>query len=116
MMDNIVQKIVKLVNRNIDFKVYDLIENNGLNIDSLQFYDNYKNTISFSNYFKSIIDNLESERLNILNKYNVEEEYYNFGRHNITIKDYSELFNVSKYIVEIDELYNFNIKIIKNKV
>lgn len=99
-----------LVNRNIDFKVYDSIENYGLNIDGSQFYDKYKNIISFSNYFKSIIENLELERLNILNKYNFEEEYYNFGRHNITIKDYSELSDVSKYIVEIDALYNFNIK------
>lgn len=31
--------IFNLVNRNIDFKVYDLIENYGLNIDSSQFYE-----------------------------------------------------------------------------
>lgn len=102
--------IFNLVNRNIDFKVYDLIENYGLNIDSSQFYDNYKNIISFGNYFRSIIENLESERLNILNQYNFEEEYYSFGGHNITIKDYSDLSNLSKYIVQIDDLYNFNIK------
>lgn len=100
----------KLVNRNINFNVEDSIRNHGLNIDASQFYDDYKRTIIFTDYIKSILYNLEQERLNILNKYNFEEKYYNYGAHVITVNDYTDLSNLSKYIVELDNLYQFNVK------
>lgn len=100
----------KLIDRNINFKVEDSIRNHGLNIDATQFYDDYKRTIIFNDYIKSILDNLEQKRLNILSKYNFEEKYYNHGAHVITVTDYTDLSNLSKYIVELDNLYKFNIK------
>lgn len=100
----------KLVDRDINFKVEDSIRNHGLNVDASQFYDDYKRTIIFTDYIKSILDNLEQKRLNILSKYNFEEKYYNYGAHVITVNDYTDLSNLSKYIVELDNLYQFNIK------
>lgn len=101
----------KLVDRNINFKIKDYIYNNGLNIDATQFYDKYERSIIFNDYILSIVNNLEEKRLAIKNKYNIEEIYYkNIGSHTITIKDYSDLSNLSKYIVELDKLYQFNIK------
>lgn len=104
----------KLVDRNINFKIKDYIYNNGLNIDATQFYDKYERSIIFNDYVLSIVNNLEEKRLSIKNKYNIEEIYYSkIGSHIITIKDYTDLSNLSKYIVELDNLYQFNIKDIK---
>lgn len=101
----------KLVDRNINFQIRDYIHNSGLNIDATQFYDNYERSIIFNDYVLSILNNLEQRRLSIKNKYNFEEIYYdNIGSHIITIKDYTDLSNLSKYIVELDNLYQFNIK------
>lgn len=101
----------KLVDRNINFEIIDSIDNNGLYIDGTQFYDNYERSIIFNDYVFSILKNLEQRRLSIKNKYNFEEIYFdNFGSHIITIKDYTDLSNLSKYIVELDNLYQFNIK------
>lgn len=101
----------KLVDRNINFQIRDYIHNSGLNIDATQFYDNYERSIIFNDYVLSILNNLEQKRLSIKNKYNFEEIYYdNIGSHIITIKDYTDLSNLSKYIIELDNLYQFNIK------
>ena len=106
----------KLVDRNINFEVRDYIHNSGLNIDATQFYDDYKRSIIFNDYVISILNNSEQQRLNILSKYNFEEIYYDsIGSHIITIKDYEDLANLSKYIVEVDNLYQFNIRDI-NKI
>lgn len=101
----------KLVDRNINFQIRDYIHNDGLNIDATQFYDDYEHSIIFNDYVISISNNLEQKRLTILDKYDFEEIYYdNIGSHIITIKDYTDLSNLSKYIVELDSLYQFNIK------
>lgn len=101
----------KLVDRNINFQIRDYIHNDGLNIDATQFYDDYERSIIFNDYVISILNNLEPKRLTILDKYDFEEIYYdNIGSHVITIKDYTDLSNLSKYIVELDSLYQFNIK------
>lgn len=100
----------KLINRNINFEIRDYIHNTGVNIDATQFYDNYERSIIFDDYIISIINNLEQTRVNILKKYNFREEFFdNIGAHIITVKDYNDLSNLSKYIVEIDNLYKFNI-------
>ena len=91
----------KLVDRNINFKVKDSIRNKGLNIDATQFYDDYERSIIFNDYVISILKDLEQKRLDILNKYNFKEIYYDrSGSHTIKIKDYTDLVN----------LYQFNIK------
>lgn len=100
----------KLVDRNINFEVQDLIINRGLNLDGSQFYNDYKQSIVLKDYVISILNNLEQERLTILNKYNFTEKYYNYGAHVITVDDYNDLSNLSRYIVEIDNLYQFNIE------
>ena len=101
----------KLINRNINFEIRDYIHNTGVNIDATQFYDNYERSIIFDDYIISIINNLEQTRVNILKKYNFREEFFdNIGAHIITVKDYNDLSNLSKYIVELDNLYQFNIK------
>lgn len=100
----------KLVDRDINFKVEDLIINHGMNVDGSQFYDDYKRLIVLKDYIISILNNFEQKRLNILSKYNFEEKYYDYGAHVITINDYTDLPNLSKYIVELDNLYQFNIK------
>lgn len=103
----------KLIDRDINFEVYDSIRNYGLSIDGSQIYDHYKRSISFNDYVVSIMENLEHDRLNILNKFNFEEKYYDYGAHVITIEDYTDLSNLCKYIVELDSLYMFNIKSVK---
>lgn len=103
----------ELVDRSIKFEVQDLITNSGLNLDGSQFYNDYKRSIVLKDYVISILKNLEQKRLKILNKYNFTEKYYNYGAHIITVNDYNDLSNLSKYIVEIDNLYQFNIKDVK---
>lgn len=105
----------KLVDRNINFEVQDLIINQGLNLDGSQFYNDYKQSIVLKDYVISILNNLEQERLTILNKYNFTEKYYNYGAHVITVDDYNDLSNLSRYIVEIDNLYQFNIEDVETK-
>ena len=105
----------KLVYRNINFEVQDLIINQGLNLDGSQFYNDYKQSIVLKDYVISILNNLEQERLTILNKYNFTEKYYNYGAHVITVDDYNDLSNLSRYIVEIDNLYQFNIEDVETK-
>lgn len=99
-----------LVNRDIEFKVEDIIYNDGLNIDFSQFYDDYKQYILLDDYVIQIKKHLEQERLNILRKYNFQEKYSEeIGWHKITATDESDLPELSKYIVELDNLYQFNI-------
>ena len=53
----------KLVDRDINFKVEDLIINHGMNVDGSQFYDDYKRLIVLKDYIISILNNFEQKRL-----------------------------------------------------
>ena len=101
----------KLVDRNINFKVRDYIYDGGLNIDGAQFFSDYKHEIRMDDYVVQIVKENETKRLDILQKYGFQEEYYEvLGSHSIKVKDYTDIANLSKYLVELDNLYQFNIR------
>lgn len=101
----------KMVDRNINFEIKDSIINHGINMDGTQFYDDYHRSIVFNDYVISIINNLEQQRLQLLEKYSFREEYFDtIGSHIIYVENNDSLSDLSRYIVELDNLYQFNIK------
>lgn len=105
-----------LDSRNIEFEVYDVISNHGLNIDATQFYDDYRQTV-FVDYKTRIVEDYADRRKEIASKYNITEEIYDtLGCYCITIDNYNGLRNLADYIVACDKLYSFNVRVPKSSV
>lgn len=103
-----------LTERDTNFDVYDGIYNNGINIDLAQFTDHYVRIIDLD-YIKNIIDGLRYKRYELSVNYNINEEYdSNTSSYLIRLNNYLDIPNLSKYLVEIDKLYSFNIDKPKN--